>query len=183
MYQGNNPIAIQSRDWIVVATVALMGEKTYKQITVRDICIKADLSRQTFYNIFETKEDVLRFCMRTHYEELYSRLSHKDTLSLDDIIYAFSEELRLDSKLIQLMIESDLEGLVSDEIARCVELFAGHFSRRSKDDRLLSYEEAFFSGALSRLLLHWFKAAEPVNIEELVQIIVSVCSGKLIVDC
>lgn len=61
MYNGNNPTALNSRDWLVQALLSLMNSMPYSKITVKNICTKADLSRQTFYNFFETKDDIIRF--------------------------------------------------------------------------------------------------------------------------
>ena len=67
MYRGSNPSALQSQQWIVDSLISLMEVKPYQQITIMDICKRADLSRQTFYNVFSQKEDVLRFCMQKEY--------------------------------------------------------------------------------------------------------------------
>jgi len=53
-----NPIAIQSREWLTNALLVLMEEKEFKNISITEIATKADLSRRTFYRIFETKEDM-----------------------------------------------------------------------------------------------------------------------------
>ena len=41
------------------AIIALMQKKDYDKITVSEIAQKAGVSRMTYYNYFETKEDVL----------------------------------------------------------------------------------------------------------------------------
>ena len=50
MYDGNNPTALHSMKGLADALLFLMEEQDYSRITVKDICNKADLSRQTFYN-------------------------------------------------------------------------------------------------------------------------------------
>lgn len=41
------------------ALLALLAEKRYDEITVRDLCGRADVGRSTFYAHFESKEDLL----------------------------------------------------------------------------------------------------------------------------
>ena len=58
MYSGTNPTALQSQRWIADSLTGLMLEKSYARITIQDICKRADLSRQTFYNFFNSKESI-----------------------------------------------------------------------------------------------------------------------------
>ena len=180
MYQGDNPTAIKSQQWIAQAVTALMAEKPYHELSVRDICKRADLSRQTFYNLFDSKEEVLRFCLRLNYEKLFAEQTKIGSITIEAAVRDFADEMQLDAALLTLMIDNGLESVITDEIARCVELFANRFSEQFGNEKLLPYEEAFFSGALSRVLVHWFKDENRIGIDELSAVIVGICSGKLI---
>ena len=37
MYEGNNPTALNSREWLINALLTLMKTKPYAKITVKDI--------------------------------------------------------------------------------------------------------------------------------------------------
>lgn len=179
MYQGENPTAIKSQQWIAQAATALMAEKPYSELSIRDICKRADLSRQTFYNLFDSKEEVLRFCLRLNYEKLFVEQTKIGSITIGAAVRDFANEMQLDAELLKLMIDNGLESVITDEIARCVELFANHFSEQFGNEKLLPYEEAFISGALSRILVHWFKDERRISIEELTTVILGICSGKL----
>ena len=43
MYNGNNPTALKSQQWLTQTLLELMEEKPYEEISIRDICKKADL--------------------------------------------------------------------------------------------------------------------------------------------
>lgn len=178
MYCGENPIAIQSQKWLVEALVSLMNEMPYQKISVLNICKKADLSRQTFYNFFETKEDILRFCLRSCYEKLFTDLSAQQIISLKDAVDAFMLVLEENRELLGKMIENGLEGLITEEIARCIDLFANRFSLRGKEDHMLVYGEAFLSGALARVMLCWFQQKEPVSAQELTDMLLLIFQGE-----
>lgn len=180
MYIGENQTAIQSQGWIADATVGLLREHPFKNISVRDICAKADLSRQTFYNLFDSKEEVLRFCLRTNYEKLYQEQQHRGAITLESAVSDFADELTTDRELIQLMIEQGLETIVADEIARCVKLFANQLSPFTANEAVRPYQEAFISGALSQIMITWFKAEAPVSVQELMAIILGICSGDFL---
>lgn len=61
MYQGNNPSALRSMEWLRCALLELLKQEKYSAITVRQICCQADLSRQTFYQMFSSKEEVMQY--------------------------------------------------------------------------------------------------------------------------
>ena len=47
-------------EYITDALLILMSKKSYKDITVTEICEKAGVTRMSFYRNFETKEDILK---------------------------------------------------------------------------------------------------------------------------
>lgn len=49
----------QSKEWIADAFFAQLQKKNYEDITVSEIVKKADLSRRTFYRIFDSKQDII----------------------------------------------------------------------------------------------------------------------------
>ena len=59
MYSGSNPKALLSIKLITEGFVKELQRKPYDQINIRDLCRTADVSRQTFYNLFQNKEDPL----------------------------------------------------------------------------------------------------------------------------
>ncbi|WP_297956946.1 TetR/AcrR family transcriptional regulator [uncultured Ruminococcus sp.] len=59
MYQGSNKSALLSQKLISEALLRLLEEKTFSDISVSDLCREAQVSRQTFYSLFGTKENVI----------------------------------------------------------------------------------------------------------------------------
>ena len=59
MLKSNNPTALKSQRWIIESLLRMMEEKPYDEISVSEICHKADLDRRTFYRNFDSKNDVL----------------------------------------------------------------------------------------------------------------------------
>lgn len=53
----------QSREWIAEAFFNLLKKKKYESITVSEIVKKADLSRRTFYRVFENKYDIITYML------------------------------------------------------------------------------------------------------------------------
>ena len=59
MYKGNNPIALESQEMIIKAMLSIMETEPFKSITVKNLCERALVSRQTFYSLFN--------CVRKRY--------------------------------------------------------------------------------------------------------------------
>ncbi len=59
---------------ILQTTIALLKTKTYEDITIKDICREAEISRQTFYNYFKSKDEIFKVFFRNLLEkgELFS---------------------------------------------------------------------------------------------------------------
>ena len=53
----------RSREWIAEAFYALLQKKDYDSITVSEIAQKADLSRRTFYRVFDSKQDIITYLL------------------------------------------------------------------------------------------------------------------------
>lgn len=73
-FQSNDPRAVRTRREIQRAFIELLGEKPYQNITVTDIAGKAGYARHTFYNHYETKDDLLANLIDIVYDEFFSKL-------------------------------------------------------------------------------------------------------------
>ena len=60
----------ESAGLIGEALLALMEEKPYAQVTVSEICRRATTSRNTFYRLFRTREDVLEYVMTSRVKRM-----------------------------------------------------------------------------------------------------------------
>lgn len=179
MYVGNNATAIRSQRWIVDSLLSLMEQKPYAEITVRDICKKADLSRQTFYNVFDSKDEVLCFRLRNEYQRQFARFCNNESITVPEIVEAFTAVLLEDKRVLSLMIDNGLEDIISSEISKCVSMFASRFVKAENDNELLPYSIALVSGALAEMLVYWFKRDEPISIDKLTSLLTDFLSGNL----
>ncbi|MGL6299693.1 TetR/AcrR family transcriptional regulator [Streptococcus iniae] len=59
MKEVKNSIAMKSRQELIQALLRLMKNNNYQLITVSEISDEAQLSRRTFYRIYDSKNDIL----------------------------------------------------------------------------------------------------------------------------
>ncbi|BCJ98665.1 TetR/AcrR family transcriptional regulator [Anaerocolumna chitinilytica] len=182
MYEGNNPIALQSRTWMVNALIALMEERQYQKITIMDICKKADLSRQTFYNIYSEKDDVLRYYFRNLFREEPYNLELRGRLKLSDITDLFSKFLVEQDTLLKLMVKNNLEGIIFEEMSASVSTCTTG-ATPCNQYATHKYGNAFFTGALTQTLICWFKDPERITSEELSELLYKILTGNYYEIC
>ena len=179
MYQGTNTKAIRSQTEIAQSMVRLMLEKPYEKILISDICEKAGLSRRTFYNLFDSREEVLRFYLLSICREPFERLSQKEDLIVEDITDIFSSVLESNRDLLITMTENHLSGIITDAIADNVTLFARRFLKKDSDKDLLPYYEAILSGAISKVMLLWLTTDQPLDTDRFVTVLRRFLNGEI----
>ena len=59
MYQGNNKIALASKKQIIDTFLALLKQQAFADISISQICREAGISRQTFYSLYQSKENII----------------------------------------------------------------------------------------------------------------------------
>lgn len=156
MYEGENKTAQQSQQRIAEAMLELLREQPFSGLSVSVLCKKASVSRQTFYSLFGTREQVLVFALQTgcRYEpgpertgcrsacfrdfcRGYSRyiVDHRETLELlarNDLMYTLYEmqyRSLLDCPHFMRELESDERQYLVDFIASGMTSIAKTFVR------------------------------------------------------
>ena len=84
-----NPIAEQSRQWLMQSLLDLMSQKDYARITVTEIAEHALLSRRTFYRVFDSKEQVLQQCFLERCEDYITYFQKDKHYTLEQIVEVF----------------------------------------------------------------------------------------------
>lgn len=106
MYTGSNPSALRSRKEIVQAFLNLLSEYSFEEITVKQIMDMTGLSRQTFYQIFADKEEILEYYLDTIFEEFITHTEQHEIRNLCDaakLFFAFFQEYK---KIFGLIIQN-----------------------------------------------------------------------------
>lgn len=178
MYQGRNPIAKRSQNWLAEAFLQLLKIKPYAQINIKDICIRANLSRQTFYQLFSGKEEVARYAV--HYRKCLALYPCSENLKtsegLKQMVQQFSRAVRNNKELITLYRRNSLQYLLNEEISKTLAAAQIKFGRES-DAHIQPLVSAFFTGALARSLMVLSDNAE-ISDEEFADFFCSVIKGE-----
>lgn len=169
----------QSRTALCDSLAELMQTTPYEKISVSDLCAAAGVSRQTFYNVFDSKEDILRFYLWQAYEEEFQALAGQEGLAAGDAVDAFVRVVAGTREVLDAMIKNRLTGILYEEVLACTMLFTGRFVADDCKDELFPYSEALLAGALSQALVFWLQQDDPVDVAQLKSLLSSFLSGTL----
>lgn len=87
---SHDPRAVRTRAGLQQAFKDLLDEKPFHKITVTDIAEQAGFARHTFYNHYETKEDILNHLIVSFFQVWQDNPGVVRILNKIDVIYCSS---------------------------------------------------------------------------------------------
>ncbi len=106
MYSGCNRIALESQHHIADALLLLLEDTPFEQISVTRLCREAGVSRQTFYTLFDSREDVVIFQLKSACC-CKSRL-HSALHSRDGFLFSMADYMVTNRGLLTLLYQNHL---------------------------------------------------------------------------
>ena len=177
MYNGTNPSALRSREWLCSAMLRLLESHKYDEITVKDICREADLSRQTFYQIFESKEEIIEY----HFNELFSafRVSCEgfESITLSELTRQFFSFFKQHAEFIQVLTQNHMSYVLEREFERYLPEI-DLFRRINETENFPDYTVCYIAGALSQILMHWYEKGMDLSADQIASITEQLISGN-----
>lgn len=173
MYQGNNPTALQSQKMIVNALLRLMEKKEFSKINIKELCETAMISRQTFYSLFNNKEEVIGLHLDTLFHIYFEEfIRSKRDFTIKDLCDNTISYLIKQKKLIRIMVNSNLDHVVKDRIESYL-LLLWPTKRENQN-----YAIAFLTGALMSVISLAVKNNEFDNETKISELIEEIITGK-----
>ena len=109
MYQGENKTAQFSQRLIADAMLALLETESFAGLSVTEVCRRAQVSRQTFYSLFGTKEQVLAYALQADccYEP-GEREQECRSSCLREFCRGYSRYIVSNRNVLELLVRNDL---------------------------------------------------------------------------
>ena len=135
---------------IETALFQLMERKSFRDITVTELCVRAGVTRMSFYRNFESMEDVVRGRIRRITDEWLrkSGISYAEDPAKDYFLELFThmEEHR---ELLEQLLKAGLVHLVQEEFTRVFnDVYADTYD---------PYKTAFHAGGVYSVFLRWLE--------------------------
>lgn len=159
-------VGIQTETKIIEATRSLLAEGGMEAATLKAICDRAEVRSGSFYNLFDSKEDVIIHVVRESIDAVDPDPDHAGTDTVDDLVSAYIRFFHEEPELAKVYVIAALTGESSANGARRrflrhhlrrVERFADALARRNED---LDAEDSemraeLLLGALDGLAFRW----------------------------
>ncbi|WKY48987.1 TetR/AcrR family transcriptional regulator [Eubacteriaceae bacterium ES3] len=154
---------------LIDGLIDLMNERPYEKISIKDICEYSGVSRQTFYNLIETKEALLRSCIRNVFDEIIKKQTYEMDANMSILIFvqAFYEN----QKLVDCLIRDHQEMIFVQVFIASIRDLTALFEHKDNQTSYIYYKMAYYAGGLSQLLFWWMKDPKRVSSEVLVEIL------------
>ena len=167
-----NPITLRSKSWIANSLIKLMDKKPYSDITLKEISENADLTRQTLYRNFPTKEAILEYCVDGFYSDFIKVISAKNEITLYDLLNTYFEYWYINKEFVKKLIDNNVYSIL-------LELHLKYLNSMATDEKFENitfisknnYFNHFSAGGLWFALKKWIEDGAEKTPEEMTNII------------
>ena len=166
-----------TKSLISLSLFQLMLKHEYNDITVKDICKKAGVSRMSFYRYYNKKDDIfIDFC-DARFEEFYLEyLNHKD-ITLEQFIHSMFLFFEKYSRQLGILKKAGKEQLLIEQFNGYAKFLMIHST--SKSIQQLFYNQVvapFLAGGLFNLLMSWLNSGMEKTPKEMCDALLSIPS-------
>lgn len=180
MTERENPISVRSKRLITDALVALMEEKPFSKISIRDIVEKAGLTRQTFYHNFESKEEVLTHKSDELFDDFFQFLTDNQVTDLEGVICLYFRYWQDNDEFIKLLIKNNLVFILENRYPQYFDLVQLiYFRGKGFTNTETEYLYAAICGAIINLLVVWVRTGETMTPKEMSSFVMGLFEGRL----
>ena len=153
----------RTRKLLQDALIQLLRQKPLAKIQIKEIVEVADVARPTFYQHFETKEQVLFSHVDDVFEKIrqtvFVDMEYGDTLDLRQLLITSFEQWHLHHEALQWVLQVDNKDLLIAALHTHIEMLRQEFERVVPPATYLpefeAYTSNFFAGGLYMLLKMW----------------------------
>lgn len=160
MGENMNKQKQQSINWLTDALLALMEEKAYKDISITEICTRADLSRRTFYRLFESKEDILKEYIETLCLQYFELFKEQEDISLVNVANVFFSFWQKYKEFLLMLYGQNLIHIVlfgfNELLPNIYVNYKAHLLQ-TKDKKSIEYLAFYNAGGFWNLLFKWLE--------------------------
>lgn len=147
------------------ALIHLLRKKLLTKIQIKEIVEEADVSRTTFYQHFETKEQLLFSLVDDLFEKIHAVVFEKredgEVLDILQLLTASYEQWLLHSEELKWVLQVENKDLLIEALSPHIKALrnevAKHFSPPKDVQVYADYETSFVSGGLYMLIKNWIK--------------------------
>lgn len=177
MYQGKNPTALNSQKILLDSLNVLLKERAFKDISVSEICGRSGISRQTFYSLFGTKENLLLYHMRNAFYVKKPSVDSASEVTLKETCVNYGKYVAANYEQLKMLVDNDLMSLLSKLFYESMSDSPQNYMDLYDEER--EYALRFLSSGLCSLTQEYVKHHEIPDPAELTRLSYKIMSGGI----
>lgn len=150
---------MKAKDYIMEGLLQLMKKKNYNDITITDITNSAGVNRVTFYRNFNTKDDVIKECLKVCNAN-FDKIKNPN----DNALYQMLQYFEINKKTISLLYKSNCSHLLTEHI-----LHTWNYDK--SDTNIVAYTKSAWAYFMFGWANEWYLRGMQESPEEMVKII------------
>lgn len=152
----------------------LLDDKDLHEITVSEICKKADIHRTTFYGHYEDVYDLMRKTIRNFYKDEMNSFLSDDEVHLHQGFIATFSLIKKNQIFFRYYFKHHVsyaydESFLPDPLVSNMEQVMKKLGYRSEEE--LKYHQAFFCAGLAGLITRWINGGCKESEEEICRVL------------
>ena len=165
----------RTKQLISLALYQLLISKEYEDISVKDICDKARISRMSFYRYFTCKDDIFINYCDERFEEFYNMEFKNKELKLEPFICALFSFIKKYTRQIKILIKANKQQILSSQFNNYATYMINKTRANNNDKGKTNFIiAAFVSGGIFNVTMTWIANGLKETPEEMTQILMSI---------
>lgn len=170
-----NSNGAKTKELISLAVYQLMLRHNYDDITVKDICAKANVSRMSFYRYYNQKDDIFVVYCDTKFEEFFDEFAKVKDPTLEDFYCAVFKYMKQNSRQLLMLKKAKRERLLVTQFDNYAKYITTKIKFTNlKDVRNNPYFVSYMSGGLFNSLMKWIDKGMKETPEEMTKFIIDI---------
>ena len=141
MPKGSAELTNARKEEIIAACRKLYENRSFKEITLKDIGQQTSFTRTSIYNYFETKEEIFLALLQREYELFVDDLNHlceeKNSLSGDELASELAHALERRMMMLKLLSMNLYDMEANSRMERLIDFKAAYGESKNAVDRCL----------------------------------------------
>ena len=164
-----------TKDLISLALVQTMLKKEYENITIKEICHRAGVSRMSFYRSYNSKDDIfLDFC-DARFEEFYSEYLRNPYLTLEEFIVSMFRFFKKYFRQLLILRRAGKETILINQFNGYIKYLIAHNTSDIIQAQVRNpVIGPMFGGGLYNVLMIWLDTGMEKTPEEMTKLIMAI---------
>ena len=160
---------------ISLALYALLLRMPYEEITVSDICRKADISRVSFYHYYDKKDDILIQFSDEKFAEFFDDFTKLESMTFHDLIIELFRFLKKISRQLTILRYARKEEILLEQFHSYGRyIFSNTLTSKVVKGKDNPYTLPFLVGGLFQIIMLWLDEGMKSTPEEIAENVIEI---------